>query len=85
MAKGKFEERLANDPVRLKGAFYALRSLLACRWIKQSGTQPPTEFTRLAAAQWVDASEREMISALMAAKTAAKESDRTPLEPDTRA
>jgi uncharacterized protein len=85
MAKGKFDEGVAHDPVRLKDVFYVLRPLLACRWIKQSGTQPPTEFARLAAAQWVDSSERQMISALMAAKSASNESDRTPLDSGTRA
>lgn len=85
MAKGKFEERLAHDPVRLKDVFYVLRPLLACRWIKQSGTQPPTEFGRLAAAPWVNSSEQQMISALMTAKASAKESDRTPLDSDKRA
>ena len=85
MAKGKFEERVAQDPVRLKDVFYVLRPLLACRWINQLGTQPPTEFVRLAATQWVDSGEQQMISALMAAKSTAKESDRTSLDADTRA
>jgi len=85
MAKGKYEECVAQDPVRLKDVFYVLRPLLACRWIHHSGRQPPTEFARLAEAQWVDSSERQMISALMARKAAANESDRTALDADTRA
>lgn len=85
MAKGKFDERVALDPVRLKDVFYVLRPLLACRWIAQSGTQPPTEFSRLAAASWVEATEQQMISELLAAKSAANESDRTALGTKARA
>jgi predicted nucleotidyltransferase len=85
MAKGKYHDTLVQDAVRLKDVFYALRALLACRWIARSGAQPPTEFARLVAAPWVDASERRRIAALTAAKASAKESERTPLEADTRA
>jgi uncharacterized protein len=85
MAQRKFDECVAHDPVRLKDVFYVLRPLLACRWITQSGTQPPTEFAQLAAAQWVEPGERQMISKLLEAKSIANESDRTPLNADTRA
>jgi len=84
MAKGKYVEYLARDPVRLKDVCYALRALLACRWIEHSASQPPTEFARLVQTPWVDASEREMISLLLAAKSAVIESDRTPLDPRVR-
>lgn len=85
MAHGVFSEYLAQDPVRLKKLFYVLRPLLACRWIRETGRQPPTEFDRLVAAEWVGAQEREMVAALMAAKADASEGFRTPLEPATRA
>ena len=58
MAQGVFNDHLANDPVRLKKVFYVLRPLLACRWIAAAGTQPPTEFDQLVAAEWVNVDER---------------------------
>jgi len=84
MAQGVFNDHLANDPVRLKKVFYVLRPLLACRWIAASGTQPPTEFDRLVAADWVSADERDMIARLLAAKADASEAHHTSLEAATR-
>ena len=84
MAQGVFADHVAIDPVRLKKVFYVLRPLLACRWIRETGTQPPTEFDRLVAADWVSDREREMIATLTVAKADASESFRTPLEPSTR-
>lgn len=84
MAQGVFEEYLARDPVNLKKLFYVLRPLLACRWIRETGTQPPTAFDRLTAAAWVNDAERAMIAALLSAKAEASESFRTPLDPTLR-
>ena len=41
------EEDLLGDNVRLKRLFYALRSALAARWIRERHTVPPMEFTPL--------------------------------------
>ena len=38
------EEELAGEEVRLKRLFYALRSALAARWIRERHTLPPMEF-----------------------------------------
>jgi uncharacterized protein len=84
MAQGVFEEYLARDPVNLKKLFYVLRPLLACRWIRETGTQPPTEFARLGAAAWVNDVERGMIASLLDAKAEASESFRAPLDPAIR-
>jgi predicted nucleotidyltransferase len=84
MAQGVFNDHLANDPVRLKKVFYVLRPLLACRWIAAAGTQPPTEFDQLVAAEWVNADEREMIARLLVAKADASEAHHAPLDSVTR-
>ena len=41
------EEDLAGEEVRLKRLFYALRSALAARWIRERHTLPPMEFAPL--------------------------------------
>lgn len=84
MARGTFEEHLAEDPVRLKRLFYVLRPLLACRWIRESAAQPPTEFARLCDASWVSDDERAMIAGLLRAKADASESFRAVLAPEIR-
>ena len=84
LAKRKFEETLAVDPVRLKDVFYALRALLACRWIRQTASQPPTEFHKLVESDGVTEHERRMIAELMTAKTHANEGERQVLAPAAR-
>jgi uncharacterized protein len=72
-ARTTFNEHLSGDAVRLKKVFYFLRPILACRWIEHAGSQPPTEFARLAAADWVSAQERETIADLQRRKLLASE------------
>jgi len=43
------EEDLVGEEVRLKRLFYALRSALAARWIREKHTLPPMEFAPLRA------------------------------------
>jgi len=40
-------DELSGDMVKLKKYFYALRSVLAAKWIREVGGPPPIEFTRL--------------------------------------
>jgi uncharacterized protein len=47
MAKSVFENDLAEEEVRLKKYFYALRPILACRWIADRREVPPMEFGKL--------------------------------------
>ncbi|MBS1554797.1 MAG: nucleotidyltransferase domain-containing protein [Bacteroidetes bacterium] len=47
MAKTVFENDLAGGEVRLKKYFYALRPILACRWIADRIEVPPMEFGKL--------------------------------------
>jgi uncharacterized protein len=47
MAKGVFENELSAETVKLKKYFYALRPILACRWIIGNNQVPPMEFEKL--------------------------------------
>lgn len=50
MADGNYREYLRGEMVRAKKYFYALRPLLACRWILRTNTPPPMRFAELVAA-----------------------------------
>lgn len=47
MTERHYKEYLNADEVKLKKYFYALRPLLACRWIIDKGTPPPILFSEL--------------------------------------
>lgn len=47
MAKRNYKGYLKEETVQLKKYFYALRPLLACRWIVKEQTPPPMLFERL--------------------------------------
>jgi len=47
MAKTNYRAYLRTELVPLKKYFYALRPLLAIRWIEQRGVAPPIEFQKL--------------------------------------
>jgi predicted nucleotidyltransferase len=47
IAKTVFENELSGNEVRLKKYFYALRPVLACQWIADTGAVPPMEFGKL--------------------------------------
>jgi uncharacterized protein len=47
MTKSNYLGYLLGDRVRVKKYFYALRPMLACRWIETHGTVPPMEFETL--------------------------------------
>lgn len=47
MAKTNTREFLKGETVRLKKYFYVLRSILACKWILDKNSPPPTLFTKL--------------------------------------
>ena len=65
------EEDLAGDDVRLKRVFYALRSALAARWIRERHTVPPMEFAPLR--ELLPSGLEPEVAALLVAKTAADE------------
>jgi len=47
MGDKTLKENLHGDTIKIKKAFYILRPLLACTWIKQFQTMPPTRFAAL--------------------------------------
>ncbi len=51
MAKKHYREFLQGDIVNSKKYFYALRPVLACRWILDKAALPPMRFKELAAAE----------------------------------
>ena len=70
------EEDLAGDEVRLKRLFYALRSALAARWIRERHTVPPMEFAPLRAL--LPAAFDAEVATLLAAKATADEKTTVP-------
>jgi predicted nucleotidyltransferase len=65
------EEDLIDDQVRLKRLFYALRSALAARWIRERHTLPPMEFALLRAV--LPAGLSDEVEALLLRKATANE------------
>src|SRR2546425_5592835 len=57
-----------------------LRPLLACRWIRHTATQPPTEFKKLTVPVWVTAEEKAWIASLLEQKSVAAEAQTVPLD-----
>ena len=47
MAKSNYKAYLIRDKVRIKKYFYALRPLLACKWILERKSPPPMPFSEL--------------------------------------
>ena len=50
IAKSNYKQYLTNEIVRLKKYFYALRPILACKWILEKKSAPPMSFLELAGA-----------------------------------
>ena len=75
-ARSTRSTHLRAPAIRLKKMFYALRPLLACRWIEHQRSQPPTAFGELVAALWVSDDERAAIAELQTLKHTASEAHR---------
>ena len=82
MADRALEENYVDGHIGIKKIFYVLRPLLACRWIEHAHSQPPTEFSRLVAADWVSVDERRWIGKLLEEKASAVERHAIALDPD---
>ena len=65
------EEDLIGEEVRLKRLFYALRSALAARWLRERHTLPPMEFAPLRAL--LPAELQGFVNELLAQKAFSKE------------
>lgn len=68
MAERSLEDNLVDGSISIKKLFYVLRPLLACRWIREAGTQPPTAFAELVKQDWVTAEEKNWIADLLSRK-----------------
>ena len=68
MARKTMAHHLSGDSVRYKKYFYALRPLLAARWIREIGGVPPMRFAELASRLLTDAALLEELNALLAKK-----------------
>jgi predicted nucleotidyltransferase len=80
MAERALEDNYRDGGIGIKKIFYVLRPLLACRWIANCGTQPPTEFSELSLASWVSNDEREWFTDLLRQKAVAIEAQTIELE-----
>jgi uncharacterized protein len=77
LARKTFEESLQGEQVRAKKYFYALRPLLACKWIEEKPSPPPMEFAKLV--RLVTSSELEgAIADLLEQKLQSQERDEQP-------
>ncbi|RAK70252.1 nucleotidyltransferase domain-containing protein [Hymenobacter edaphi] len=70
------KEDLPGAELRLKRLFYALRSVLAARWIRERGTVPPMEFRQLR--ELLPAELQAEIDALLRQKAQATEKTTVP-------
>lgn len=73
MAEGNFKNYLQKDLVRTKKYFYALRPVLACRWIERTNTMPPTEFQHLLDSEMKDGPVKNEIIHLLIRKISGEE------------
>ena len=73
MAEGNYREYLQKDIVRTKKYLYVLRPVLACRWIYETQTIPPMEFSQLLNTQLSDKQVRLVVDNLLLRKASGKE------------
>ncbi len=73
MAKRALDDNYRDGRIGIKKVFYVMRPLFACRWIANTGTQPPTAFADLVSASWVNDDERHWVADLQRLKTYAVE------------
>jgi uncharacterized protein len=79
MAKGVLAQNLMSSFVPVKRYFYALRPLLACRWIAETGAAPPVAFSALRVI--LDNDLQDVVDALLLQQTSAGEKYITPVVP----
>ncbi len=78
MARKSLREHLYGDVVRYKKYLYALRPLLAARWIRDGRGVPPMVFAQLLASSGLDAALVAELDALLEVKMRAGESATSP-------
>jgi predicted nucleotidyltransferase len=82
MAERSLTENLVDGEISIKKLFYILRPLLACRWIRETQTQPPTALAELIVPPWVTPQERDWFGELLKRKATAAEAEPVRLEED---
>ncbi|HSI66816.1 MAG TPA: nucleotidyltransferase domain-containing protein [Planococcus sp. (in: firmicutes)] len=78
MAKSNFRENLQGNDIKIKKYFYALRPVLACKWIEEYQTVPPIEFQELLTDLIPEGTLRNDIELLLKRKKAGDELDKEP-------
>lgn len=79
-AKSTYMGYLQEEQVKYKKYFYALRPLLACRYVEQYGNMPPVPFSQLLE-QDMPPQLRQEIGLLLERKKATEERDKNPQIP----
>jgi predicted nucleotidyltransferase len=77
MAKRNFATYLTEQEVSLKKYFYAIRPMLACKWIAEKGTPPPVLFSELMESE-LDDEFKPLINDLLRRKSDTNESGKIP-------
>jgi predicted nucleotidyltransferase len=78
MAQNNYKQYMQHDLVRVKKYFYAIRPLLACKWIEETNTMAPVEFQVLVDSQVSDPSLKREIDHLLQRKRNSEELDKEP-------
>lgn len=78
MAKNNYREYLQGSEVKIKKYFYALRPVLACKWIQEYKTIPPISFQELLQSIVPEGKLRNEIDQLLHRKMAGDEMDLEP-------
>ena len=81
MARHAYDAYLTGDEVRIKKYFYAIRPLLAARWVAEEHTAPPMMFDELVQAQ-LPADLLPAVENLLAVKTRTSELGTGPRIPE---
>lgn len=82
MARGNYRDYLKGDIVRVKKYFYALRPVLACKWIEAGYGVAPVEFSQLVERMIDDPHLKRIVCELVERKRAGEELDREPRIPE---
>lgn len=78
MASGNYREYLQGEEVKIKKYFYALRPILACKWVENNKSLPPMEFETLLDTQVKDQHLYSEIKKLLERKKSGEELDIEP-------
>jgi uncharacterized protein len=81
MAKQALSNLTSENRISIKKFLYAARALLACRWIRQNKSQPPTEF-HVVVEHVASVDERTYFADLIASKRDTPEKGEIVLEPN---